>query len=33
MGQQGISGTGGTLTVNDPTNAPQPFYRVQVKLP
>jgi len=32
-GQQAIPGTGGALTLSDPTNAPQQFYRVQVNLP
>jgi len=32
-GQQGIPGTGGTLILSDPANAPQRFYRVQVNLP
>jgi PKD repeat protein len=32
-GEQSIPGTGGTLTLSDPTNAPQRFYRVQVNLP
>jgi hypothetical protein len=32
-GEQGIPGNGGTLTLSDPTSAPQRFYRVQVNLP
>jgi len=32
-GAQAIPGTGGTLTLSDPTNAPQQFHRVQVHLP
>jgi len=32
-GGQAIPGNGGTLTLSDPTNAPQRFYRVQVNLP
>jgi hypothetical protein len=30
---QAVPGNGGTLTLIDPTNAPQKFYRVQVNLP
>ena len=32
-GEQAIPGNGGTLTLSDPSNAPQRFYRVQVNLP
>jgi len=32
-GAEAIPGTGGPLTLSDPTNAPQQFYRVQVNLP
>jgi len=32
-GQQGISGTGSTLTLEDAADGPQKFYRVQVSLP
>ena len=32
-GEQAIPGNGGPLTLSDPTNAPQQFYRVEVNLP